>query len=72
MTAQVDYFLHLIEQRYGTGAQEVASALAYIREKKEFHKRVTTTGLVSFIGLIVSAILLTVWEGVKAILRGDR
>ena len=34
--------------------------------------KMLSTGLISLISLILSALALAVWEGVKAMLRGDR
>ena len=64
--AQVEAFVELIIRRYDVNPEEVLEAVKWVREKKAFNDRVKSTGLISLIGLLVSAIGLAVWEGVKA------
>lgn len=66
VVAQVETFVELIIKRYDVKPEEVLEAVKWVREKKAFNDRVKSTGLVSLIGLLVTAITLAVWEGVKA------
>jgi hypothetical protein len=64
--------VELITKRYDVRPEEVLEAVRWVREKKAFNDRVKATGLVSLIGLLITAIGLAVWEGVKAMVgRGD-
>ena len=72
VAAQVEAFVELITKRYDVRPEEVLEAVKWVREKKAFNDRVKSTGLVSLIGLLITAISLAVWEGVKAMVsRGD-
>ena len=72
VAAQVEAFVELITKRYDVRPEEVLEAVRWVREKKAFNDRVKATGLVSLIGLLITAIGLAVWEGVKAMVgRGD-
>jgi len=72
VVAQVDYFVELVGRRYDVKPDEILEAVKWVREKKAFNDRVKSTGLVSLIGLLVTAISLAVWEGVRAMVgRGD-
>jgi hypothetical protein len=66
VAAQVEAFVELITKRYDVRPEEVLEAVKWVREKKAFNDRVKSTGLVSLIGLLITAISLAVWEGVKA------
>jgi hypothetical protein len=72
VAAQVEAFVELITKRYDVRPEEVLEAVKWVREKKAFNDRVKSTGLVSLIGLLITAISLAVWEGVKAMVgRSD-
>ena len=72
VAAQVEAFVELITKRYDVRPEEVLEAVKWVREKKAFNDRVKSTGLVSLIGLLITAVGLAVWEGVKAMVsRGD-
>ena len=66
VAAQVEAFVELITTRYDVRPEEVLEAVKWVREKKAFNDRVKSTGLVSLSGLLITAISLAVWEGVKA------
>jgi hypothetical protein len=66
VAAQVEAFVELITRRYDVKPEEVLEAVKWVRERKAFSERVRSTGLVSLIGLLITAIALAVWEGVKA------
>ena len=66
VAAQVEAFVELITRRYDVKPEEVLEAVRWVRERKAFSEKVRSTGLVSLIGLLITAIALAVWEGVKA------
>lgn len=69
---QVEYFTQLMANRYRVEPDEILEAVRFVRERKAFADRVKSTGLVSLIGLIISALTLAVWEGMKSFVRGER
>ena len=70
--AQVDYFLTLLAKRYEVSPNEMAALVQEMRERKAFLDRVKATGLASLIGLVVTAIVLAVWEGLKSLIAQGR
>jgi hypothetical protein len=72
VAAQVEAFVELLARKYDVKPDEVLEAVKWVRERKAFNDRVKSTGLVSLIGLLITAIALAVWEGVKAMVgRGN-
>ena len=72
VAAQVEAFVELLARKYDVRPDEVLEAVKWVRERKAFNDRVKSTGLVSLIGLLITAIALAVWEGVKAMVgRGN-
>jgi hypothetical protein len=69
VVAQVDYFVELVARRYDVTPDEVLQAVKWVRERKAFSERVKATGLISLIGLLVSAVSLAMWEGLKAMVQ---
>lgn len=69
---QVAYFTQLMADRYRVEPDEILEAVKYVRDRKAFMERIKSTGLVSLIGLILSAVTLAVWEGMKSFVRGER
>lgn len=70
VTLQVDYFLEMISSRYKIQPQEIMETVQWVRERKEFTSKLKTTGLLSILGIVISALALTLWEGVKALITG--
>ena len=72
VAAQVDYFVSLLAERYKVQPDEVIEAAKWVREHKEFLRKIKTTGVLSILGLLVSSIAMAAWEGVKSMLtRGN-
>ena len=69
VVAQVDYFVELVARKYDVTPDEVLQAVKWVRDRKAFSERVKSTGLVSLIGLLVSAVSLAMWEGLKAMVQ---
>ncbi len=66
IAAQVDYFVSLLADRYRVEPDEVIEAAKWVREHKEFLRKIKTTGVISILGLLVSSLAMAAWEGVKA------
>jgi hypothetical protein len=68
IAASADYFLSYTAQRHGISVDDVIDTIRWVRERKEFAQKIKSTGTVSLIGLLVSALALAVWEGLKSLL----
>ena len=68
VAASADYFLSYTANRYNLSVEDVLDTVKWVRERKEFAQKVKSTGTVSLIGLLVSALALAVWEGLKSLL----
>jgi hypothetical protein len=72
VAAQVDYFLQLMAKRYEVTPSEMVTLVQEMRARKEFFDRVKSTGLISLVGLIATAVMLAVWEGLKSLIAQGR
>lgn len=63
---QVDLFVDLLARRYGLQPTEVIDAVRWVQTHKEFVSRMKNGGFFGLIGVLISAALLALWEGVKA------
>jgi hypothetical protein len=72
VAAQVDYFLSLMAQRYDVKPSEMITLVQEMRERRAFYDRVKSTGLVSLVGLVATAIMLAIWEGLKSLISQGR
>ena len=63
--AQVDYFVHILSERYDVSPHEVIDTIRWVRERKEFASKVKSTSAVSLLGILLSALALAIWEGIK-------
>lgn len=70
VAAQVEYFIELVGRRYDVRPDEVIEAVKWVRERRELAGKMKQTGIMSIIGLILSAVFMAVREGVKAMLAG--
>ena len=64
---QVDYFMEMIAKKYSIEHEEVIEALRWVRERKNFSDKVKSTGLTSLLGILVTAIMFALWEGLKVL-----
>ena len=69
---QVDYFVELLSRRYKIEPQDVVDAVRWVQHHKETAERFRNAGVISLIGVVASALAISVWEGIKAALRGGR
>ena len=58
-----------ISRRYALTPQDVAEAVTWVREHREFVSRLRHGGYMALIGTLVGTTLLVAWEGVKAYIR---
>lgn len=65
VTLQVDHFIEILSKRYGIDPNEVVEAVTWVRERKQFSDRFQTGAIISMISVLVGAILLSMWEGIK-------
>jgi len=66
---QVDHFVTVLELRYGISANEATDLLRWARSQRERNAKLAHAGAISLIGMIVTALALSVVEGVKHWLR---
>ena len=66
---QVDLFIDLLARRYGLEPTEVVDAVRWVQQHRDFVGRLKHGGWIALAGTILSAILLSVWEGIKALAR---
>jgi hypothetical protein len=64
VTLQVDHFIEILSQRYGIEPTEVIDAVKWVRERKKFSEAVQNATTISFLGVLISAFLFALWQGV--------
>lgn len=69
VTLQVDHFIEILSKRYGIDPNEVVEAVTWVRERKRFSDKFRTGTMLSILGVIVGAILLSIWEGFKQLVN---
>ena len=62
---QVDHFVRVLADRYGVTPNEVVETVRWVKERKASDDRLTNAARTALIGIVLSAILLALWEGVK-------
>ena len=65
VSAQVDYFVSIIEHRYGISANEATELLRWARTQRERNQKLAQGGALSLIGLVITAIAISLVEGIK-------
>ena len=58
-----------LSRRYNLTPQQVAEAVTWVQEHREFVAKLKHSGYLTVIGTLIGASLLVAWEGVKAYLR---
>lgn len=69
VTLQVDHFIEILSRRYGIDPKEVVEAVTWVRERKQFSNRFHAGAIISMISVLVGAILLSLWEGIKHFIK---
>lgn len=62
---QVDHFIHVLETRYGITAQEATELLRWARAQRDRNGKLAQGGALALIGLIVTALTMSMLEGIK-------
>lgn len=58
-----------LSRRYSLTPTEVAEAVTWVQEHRQFISKLKHSGYLTIIGTLIGASLLVAWEGVKAYLR---
>lgn len=66
---QVDYFIYLLSEKYGTKPHEIAEAIQWVNERREFVKKLKSSGMMGLLGLIITGMMIALWEGVLSLMR---
>lgn len=64
-----DRIVTVLADRYSIKPQEVQEAMSWYRTHREFVARMKTGGLLTLVSVLLSAILLSIWEGAKALMH---
>jgi hypothetical protein len=67
-----DAVLEIIADRYGITLPEIIAAVRWVEERKRNGERVSQAGVTTIIGVVSTALVLALWEGVKTILKVGR
>lgn len=68
----VDYFVDQCSSRYGVDPHELGKTIVFVRVQRDAIGKIQTAGIVSIVGLLTSALLLSLWEGIKALITGHK
>ena len=67
---QVDAFIHLLETRYSLSASEAVELLRWAKAQRERNTKLVQGGALSLIGLVITAIAISLAEGIKQFFTG--
>ena len=67
IASQIDHMIEVLSDRYGVEPHEVVSTVNWVREKKEHDARMKNAAVLAVIGIMVSALMMAIWEGVKTL-----
>ena len=65
VTLQVDHFIEILSKRYGINPHEVIEAVKWVKSHQSIESKVSFGAMVSVVGVIVGAVLMALWEGIK-------
>jgi len=66
---QVDAMITVMAERYGVKPSQIIDAVHWVEHHREFVSSLKKGGLLSMFGIMISAGLLALWEGVKAFIK---
>jgi hypothetical protein len=69
---QVDHFIEILSRRYGIEPNEVVDAVRWVGSHKNIEGKIQMGATLSIIAVLVSAILLAMWEGITHMIRGNK
>lgn len=62
---QVDHFIEILSARYGLRPNDVVDTVQWVKERRQFVERMKVSSALSILGVVVAALLLSMWEGIK-------
>ena len=65
IAATIDRLVETLADRYGVEPHEVVDTVKWVREKREHDAKMRNAAVMAVIGVIVSAVFLALWEGLK-------
>lgn len=65
---QVDYFVEAMSRRYGLQPNEVIDAVRWVQQHRDFVSKLRHGGLLGILSTILLGVLLSIWEGIKAMI----
>ena len=69
VVAQVDYFLSILSTRYSTTPEEIIEAIKWVRDRRKMADKIKSSFVMTSLGILLSAIALAAWEGIKLLAR---
>jgi hypothetical protein len=67
IAAHIDHMVDVLADRYGVEPHEVVDTVKWVREKKEHDAKMKNAALLAIIGVMVSAVMMALWEGFKTL-----
>jgi hypothetical protein len=64
---QADRLVEILAARYGVDAHDVVDAVRWVQEHKEWAGKMRAAGSIGLITLLVSALMVSLWEGFKSL-----
>jgi hypothetical protein len=65
---QVEHFIDILSRRYGIEPQEIVEAVRWVQRRQIASDKLKQSGIVSILGVVVAALALSIWEGIKALI----
>lgn len=62
--------IETISKRYGVTVSEAVEAIKWVHDHKEFVAKMKHSSIFAVIGVLLSAMLLALWEGARTLLHG--
>ena len=66
VAVQVDHFIHILEMRYGISVNEATELLRWAKAQRERNQKLLQGGSLSLIGLIITAVAISMVEGIRS------
>lgn len=64
-----DHVLQIIADRHGFTPSQLAEAVKWVERKRLAGEKFKSSAITSVLGLVVTALSLALWEGLKELLR---
>ena len=63
---QVDVFVEILSKRYGVEPADVIEAVRFFKDRKRTMENFKHGSAITLLGIVASALALSLWEGIKA------